>query len=345
MIILYLEVLMTTSRDLVRQTLTFASPRRIPRQLWLLPWAETHYTAELHAIQERFPDDFTGSPGFNRLPYQTRGNPYTIGTYVDEWGSTFENIQAGVIGEVKDAFIKTWDDLDRLKGPEAALTIDIDQVNAFCREQDKFVFAGCCPRPFERLQFLRRTDQLMVDIAEGTPELERFIKIVHEFYLRELELWVHTEVDAINFMDDWGAQRALLISPRAWRRYFKPLYKEYIDLAHQHGKYIFMHSDGYTADIIPDLVELGLDAINTQIFTMDIEDLGRRFAGKITFWGEIDRQHLLPFGSTADIANAVGRAFDAFYANGGVIAQCEFGAGAKPENVYQVYQSWEDMLK
>ncbi|MBE0697379.1 MAG: methyltransferase, partial [Anaerolineaceae bacterium] len=113
---------------------------------------------------------------------------------------------------------------------------------------------------------------------------------------------------------------------------------------HKHGKYIFMHSDGYTRDILPDLVELGLDAINTQIFTMDIEELGRSFAGKLTFWGEIDRQYLLSFGTTADIDQAVRRVKDALYCHGGIIAQCEFGAGSKPENVFQVYQTWDEVL-
>ena len=53
-------------------------------------------------------------------------------------------------------------------------------------------------------------------------------------------------------MDDWGSQHGLLISPRTWRKVFKPLYKDYIDLAHSKGKKIFMHSDGFTAEIIPD---------------------------------------------------------------------------------------------
>ena len=98
-------------------------------------------------------------------------------------------------------------------------------------------------------------------------------------------------------MDDWGSQKSLLINPKQWRKIFKPLYKEYIDLAHQAGKKIFMHSDGYIFDIYGDLIELGLDAINSQLFIMDIEEIGKHFGGQITFWGEIDRQHLLPHGT------------------------------------------------
>jgi hypothetical protein len=331
-------------RHLVKQTLEFASPARVPRQLWTLPWASKNYPEQLSEIQNRFPDDIVGSPFFLRQPVKTSGDPYEPGVYVDEWGCTFISKGAGYIGEVKEPLVKSWDDLEKARLPEEFLTVDRDQVNAFCRDTGRFVIAAACPRPFERLQFIRRSDNLYVDLAEQPAGLFSLLGRLHQFFLKELELWASTAVDALMFMDDWGAQRKLLISPKMWRAIFKPLYKEYIDLAHSKGKYIFMHSDGCIADVIPDLVELGLDALNAQLFTMDIEDLGRRFAGKITFWGEIDRQHLLPYGTRQDIAQAVRRVKNALYHNGGVIAQCEFGPGAKPENVYQVYQSWEELL-
>ena len=72
-----------------------------------------------------------------------------------------------------------------------------------------------------------------------------------------------------------------------------PLYRDYIEIAHGRARKIFMHSDGHTLAIYPDLLELGLDAINSQPFCMGVEHLAP-YAGRITFWGEIDRQHLLP---------------------------------------------------
>lgn len=346
---------MTNPRSLVKQTLTFASPARVPRDVWALPWAEIHYPAELARIRARFPNDIISAPGFLRQPPRTSGDPYGIGTYEDEWGCAFQNVQPGVIGQVKHPLVASWADLDKVHAPEAMLSIDTGQVNAFCKSTDRFVTAGCCPRPFERMQFLRGSENVYFDLAEqprlstqlgtqpGTQpgEFFRLLDRVHQFYLKEMELWAKTDVDGFTFMDDWGAQRGLLISPRQWRKIFKPLYKDYIDLAHRHGKFIFMHSDGYTLDIIPDLIELGLDAFNTQLFTMDIEQLGERYRGQLTFWGEIDRQHLLSFGTQEEIERAVERVRDALYYNGGVIAQCEFGAGAKPENVMKVFETWE----
>ena len=80
-------------------------------------------------------------------------------------------------------------------------------------------------------------------------------------------------------MDDWGSASALLISPAMWVAYFKPLYKDYVDLAHAHGKFVLMHSDGYILAIYEHLIEIGVDAINSQLFRMPIEEIGDAFQG------------------------------------------------------------------
>ena len=119
----------------------------------------------------------------------------------------------------------------------------------------------------------------------------------------------------------------------------------YIKFAHinDSGKKVFMHSDGYIIDIIPDLIEVGINALNSQLFCMNIKKLGRQFRGKIAFWGEIDRQQLLPHGSRKDIQEAVHLVYDHLHVNGGVIAQCEFGPGAKPENIFTVFETWNSI--
>ncbi|MDZ7291835.1 MAG: methyltransferase [candidate division KSB1 bacterium] len=329
-----------TSRELVKATLDFAAPARIPRQLWFLPWASERYPEELRKIQQTFPDDIVSAPAFYRTPPRTFGDRYATGVYVDEWGCRFENAEAGIIGIVQEPLLRDWQEVDQIRIPEELLSIDAAQVNAFCRSTDKFVLSGCCPRPFEQLQFIRTTENLLLDLARQPAELFVLLERMHRFYCQQMEVWANTAVDALTFMDDWGMQTSMLISPAMWRKLFKPLYRDYIEIAHAHGKYAFMHSDGYILDILPDLIEIGLDAINAQIFCMGVEKLGERFKGRITFWGEIDRQYLLPYGTTAEIINAVKRVKEALYEKGGVIAQCEFGPGAKPENVYLVFETW-----
>ncbi len=329
-----------TSRELVKAALEFAAPPRIPRQLWFLPWASERYPNELRQIQQTFPDDIVTAPPFYRTPPVTVGDRYAAGVHIDEWGCRFENAEAGTIGIVQTPLLEDWQDVDKVRIPQELLSIDAEQVNAFCRSTGKFVLASCNPRPFEQLQFIRTTENLLLDLARQPAEFFVLLKRMHQFYCQQMEVWANTAVDALTFMDDWGMQTSMLISPAMWRKLFKPLYRDYIEIAHAHGKYAFMHSDGYILDILPDLVEIGLDAINAQIFCMGAEKVGERCKGKMTFWGEIDRQQLLPYGTTEEIINAVKSVKEALYDNGGVIAQCEFGPGAKPENVYLVFETW-----
>lgn len=330
-----------TGRELVWQTLRFENPRRIPRQLWYLPWAELHYPNELKTILERYPPDIVTAPGFHRTPLPARGCATGIGTFVDEFGCEFTNIQEGVIGEVKHPQIKDWErDASIVRFPLEHFTIDVDTINAWCAGQDTFVLAGGCPRPFEQLQFLRGTADLYTDLMAPPEPMLAFMAELHAFYCRLLERWTQTDVDALFFMDDWGAQQALLISPELWRQVFKPMYRDYIDIAHGAGKAAFMHSDGHTLAILPDLIELGLDAINAQIFCMGLEPLAP-LAGKLTFWGEIDRQHLLAEGTPVDARNAVHEVYTRLWKRGGCIAQCEFGPGGNPDTVEAVFAAWD----
>jgi hypothetical protein len=250
--------------------------------------------------------------------------------------------QRGVIGEVKEPPLADWAKLDTYRPPYELLDeADMSNVNRSCAETDCFVIAPTETRPFERIQFLRGTEALFVDLAHGAKEVHRLLEMLHDFYCRELRMWAQTDIDAISFMDDWGSQTAMLISPKLWREMFKPLYKDYCDIMHEKGKYIFFHSDGYITDIYPDLIEIGIDAVNSQLFCMDIEDLGRRFSGKITFWGEIDRQYILPFGTPDEVRAAVRRVRKALdHDTGGVIAQAEWGMNDPYENIEAIFDEW-----
>lgn len=328
-------------RELVYKTLNFTAPARIPRQLWVLPWAEAQHTGALQKLRRDFPDDIVSAPAlYLRLP-PTQGDKYTRGKYVDEWGCTFSNPLNGIIGIVQKPRIAQWSELEGLSPPDELLSLNQEAVNAFCRESDRFVLGDTSVRPFERLQFIRTMEQALMDLLERPSELFILLDRMHQFYCREIEIWAQTEVDGITFMDDWGTQNGLLIPPALFREIFKPMYREYAEIAHKHGKYLFMHSDGYITEIIPDLIEVGVDALNSQIFCMGVEELGEKFRGKITFWGEIDRQHLLVNGTQKEISQAVKQVFQSLYAEGGIIAQCEFGLEARPENVAAVFAAWD----
>jgi len=332
-----------TSRERVRRALEFDNPDRIPRQTWVLPIAglEHGWTA-IGALQEQWPEDTTTCDGAASKSGATKGSPYAVGFYTDEWGCTFENVQKGVMGMVKLPILSHWDRLSDLELPEWLLNVNVEAANASCAVTRRWTIAPCCPRVFERMQFLRGSQALFIDLAEESSELRELRDRVFDFYRREWEIWAETDVDMLMLMDDWGAQRGLLIDPALWRTWFRPLYAELVAIAHAKGKKVLYHSDGYIDSILGDFVDMGVDAINCQLFCMDIEDIGRRYRGKITFWGEIDRQHLLAFGTADEIHRAVRQVYNNLaMPSGGVIAQFEIGPGASLPNVWAVREAWD----
>jgi len=334
------------SKERVYKVLNFEEVDRIPRQLWYLPGVAMFRSDELKKLLEKYPNDIIGSVGIYRQDKRAKGEPCKKGYYVDSWGSVFYVAEDGVIGEVKEPVLDDWGKLDSYQPPWEILDEKlVSDVNRYCEEnREKFIIGGTDIRPFERMQFLRGTENLFIDIALGNDEIFKLRDMLHEFYLKELSIWIKTDVDAISFMDDWGSQTALLISPKFWREFFKTLYKEYCDIIHSSGKYVFFHSDGFIEEIYPDLIEIGINAVNSQLFCMDIESLGKKYAGKIVFWGEIDRQYLLPFGKPEEVREGVRRVAKSLMPNGkktGVIAQCEWGVKDPIENIEAVFDEWD----
>lgn len=300
--------------------------------------------AELDIVLKGYPSDFIDPEYHYAVGQKESGIRAAVGTYVDEWGCPFEVGEPGVIGEVKEPPLADWSEFSQFKPPYEILdNADIKNVNRSCGETAKFVKASSTVRPFERLQFLRGTEHLLMDLAWGVKGVNQLLEIVHEFFLREISLWVKTDVNGISMMDDWGYQHNLLISPAMWRETFKPLYAQYCKMIHDAGKFVFLHSDGHIMEILPDLIEIGVDALNSQLFCMDIEEMGKLYKGTITFWGEIDRQWVLPFGTVEDVKNAVRRVRLALGDGcGGLIAQCEWGNDVSMENIEAVFDTWEE---
>lgn len=332
-----------TSRERVIRTLRNEVVDRVSRHLWALPGVLMFRKDEYDQVVAKYPGDFNSPVYSYGKGKRCKGDPCKTGEYVDAWGAVWHAAEPGIIGEVKQFPLSAWTALDSYKLPNELLDeANLSMVNKSCAESDKFMLVSSETRPFERMQFLRGTENLFMDLAYGEKEVYRLRDMLHEFSTKEMRMWADTDVDAVSFMDDWGSQLTLLISPSLWREFFKPLYKDYCDILHSKGKYVFFHSDGNIEAIYPDLVEIGVDAVNSQLFCMDVERLGEQYAGKITFWGEIDRQYVLSFGTAEDVKNAVRRVAKAMLKDkhSGVIAQCEWGIKDSRENIEAVFEEW-----
>ncbi|MFQ5804845.1 MAG: uroporphyrinogen decarboxylase family protein [Phycisphaerae bacterium] len=331
-----------TRRERVFAALAGRTPDRIPRAYTAVPGFRHSHPGALERIEQRFPQDVADC-GYRLPDGAVRGDPYAVGTYVDEWGCVFENIHAGVIGQVKQPVISSYGDLDTFKPPMHLIGQGMENVARTCEATDGFTLTPLPVQPFERMQFLRGTEALLRDLIRQPASLFKLRERVHEFNLAWVDRWCATPVHCLFIADDWGSQTSLLISPKLWRELFKPLYADYVSRAKRVGKFTYMHSDGYILDVLEDLIELGVDAVNAQVTCMDLGKLSQRFAGRITFWGQMDRQHMLCFGTTEDARRAARDFYDYLAAPNGsrVVAQMHIEPNAKPENIGQVLEEFE----
>jgi len=332
----------TTSRQRVIRTLTHQPLDRAPRDLWTLPAVEQRQSDEIRELLFRFPVDFE-RPDFRPSPAaRASGRPHEVGQYTDAWGCVWHVSTPDMPGEVKGFPLADVSAAATYRPPVELLDRAAwAQVDRGCAATNRFVLARTDIRPFERLQFLRGPEATFIDLAYGTRQIRGLLAMLHEFYMRELELWAQSDVDGVAFADDWGSQTALLVAPDLWRDLFRPLYRDYCDLLHRRDKFAFFHSDGQIADILDDLVGLGIDAINAQLTCLDLERVAREFRGRITFWGQTDGQHTLPFGSVPQVRQEVDRVRQALdFGRGGLIAQCEWSPQVPYANIVAVFDQW-----
>lgn len=326
------------SKERVVRTLRFENPDRIPVDLWYLPSTVIKYGQDLKVLMDKYPVDFA-SPDYND---PTMGEEhFKKGSYTDKWGVGWLNLQEGIHPEAKFWPLEDYSKLDSYRPPFETLDEGWDNIeSSIKRNSNRFIIANT-GNPFERMQFLRGTEKLYMDLAEGSNEVYRLRDMVFEFYMERAIRWVRYDIDAIAIFDDWGSQNSLLISPAMWRSFFKPVYREIIDIGRQAGKFILFHSDGNIMEIYDDFIELGVDAINSQIWCIGVEAVASKFAGRITFWGEISRQDTLPYGKPSDISKAAEMMKSHLWVNGGgLIGQGEAGHDVPLENIEALLKCW-----
>ena len=128
---------------------------------------------------------------------------------------------------------------------------------------------------------------------------------ITEFYLKANEIFYQAaagDVEVVLIGNDFGSQSALMVDPGSLRKFVFPGTKKLIDQAHSHGIKVMHHSCGAIRDIIPDLIELGVDIIHpiqALATGMEPQSLSDSFGEQISFCGGVDAQELLVNG-TAD---------------------------------------------
>ena len=145
---------------------------------------------------------------------------------------------------------------------------------------------------FEMGQWIRGTENFLMDLYSDRSGVERLVEKLFQknmILLERVLKGIGEYVDVIMLADDLGSQDGLIISPGIFREIFKPRYKKYYEFIHKStDAKIFLHSCGSIYEILPDLIEIGLDIINpvqTTAKNMEPEKLKKEFGQYITFWG------------------------------------------------------------
>ena len=146
------------------------------------------------------------------------------------------------------------------------------------------------------------------------PEMfKAVIDRIMQFYLKANEIFYEStkgKLKAVLIGNDFGSQQGLMLSPALIRELVFPGTKQLIDQAHAYGLKVIHHSCGCIYDIIPDLIELGADAIHpiqALAHNMEAERLARDFGGKASFCGGVDAQNLMVHGTPDQIIAEVKR--------------------------------------
>jgi len=313
----------------------------VPIMHTALPAAFIAYGAELVELLREFPDDF----GFyleGKIPTSEELHPtYRLGRHTDEWGCVWENEQEGLLGICVGHPLADWSNWSSFKFPEIPSLEDVIKTQNR-GESDLYVF-GFGFNLFERMQFLRGYEALMFDLALKTNEAYMLRDALVEWSVEYARRSAEANIDGMPYADDWGTQLSLIISPAAWREFFKPAYARMFEPAKSKGKHVHFHSDGYTIEIIPDLIDVGVDVLNVQHAIMDIKQLGREFGGRVAFRSDLDRQHILPHGSRQQIRDHVKEVIDCLGSfDGGLIGHGEIAPDVPLENIRYALEAWRD---
>jgi len=173
---------------------------------------------------------------------------------------------------------------------------------------------------WERAHFLRGLDHLLSDLLLHPAFVHELLQRLEEIILRNMDAMSRYAVDAFFLSDDYGLQENLMMRPATWREFIKPHLVNIFRKGHQLGRICFLHSCGNVSEIVPDLIEVGLDVLHPiQPEAMDIAGLKKEYGSDLTFYGGLGTQQVLVRGSPGEVREEVKRLAEVMGQGGGYI--------------------------
>lgn len=251
-------------------------------------------------------------------------------TYTDEWGVLWRSVEyetkygKGKYTEMAGHPLEDDEAVASYKSPDPNRPELYEEAKRVIQDyKDEYWIVGVTVTTiFECAWALRGLDRLMMDFVADPDLAGAILDIPYKYHLTAAKKLVEMGVDMVWLGDDVGTQSRMMISPAHWRRFFKPRMANFISTLKKVNPDVKVayHSDGNIYPIIPDLIEIGLDVLNpVQPASMDPEWLKKEYGGKLSFWGSMDEQYTLPFGSSGDVRDEVITRLKTLGKDGGLI--------------------------
>ena len=264
-----------------------------------------------------------------------------------EWGFKWET-KDDTMGQPVDTIINAWEDLDSILVPDPWIPDRFDEAKRIIESnKDKFLIAGFALSGFTTMTLLAGFENVLEGLYNERESVEKLADLVFDFEEELIRETAKYPFDAVSFADDWGTQSNLIISPKLWREFFKPRYKRQFDLVHKNGMSVVFHCCGYIYEIIPDLIEIGVDVLNlSQPNLFNIKKLGNDFGGKVCFMCPVSYQTTSITGTREDIYDDVQNLVKNLGSyNGGLIGYIEeyHSVGMSQENYESCIAAFKEL--
>jgi uroporphyrinogen decarboxylase len=161
---------------------------------------------------------------------------------------------------------------------------------------------------FEHSWRIRGFEEALMDAITEPDFYAELLDRLTELFLSFVGIWADVPADAIMFGDDWGFQQGVILGPERWQRFIKPRWAKIYEAVHAQGKIAISHCCGSIVDIMPDIIEIGLDileSVQPEARGMNPYELKAKWGSEIVFWGCLGSQSTIQFGSPRGIKDEV----------------------------------------
>lgn len=315
------------------------------------------YFIELVSTEKEKMEQFTGNPdyvedfqndiemiGFGGEVYPKEGCP---GFFTDNFGGVWDRTGPDKdIGVLVDCILKAPEDLETFVFPEIREAEIRTKMKAFAENgRDTFKVVGISFAMYERGWNLCGVEDMLAYFVLEPEFVRKLFDRICKYNLALIDIILEYNIDAICLGDDWGQQKGLIMGPECWREFIKPQMKKMYQFIKEKGKFVIQHSCGDVEAIFEDLIEIGLDVYQTvQPEIYCLEKIKAKVGDRLTFWGGISTQTLLPFADPQEVRDVVIKTAAVMRKGGGyILAPTHTVTGdVPPENVEMLVEIFQN---